>query len=325
MFKSSALALLALLAASPSVHSSEDNIRGGQDRHLEQLVDDVYDDGKFEERQLKVRELWGCGGGGCHVETRPAYDFGLPGEPVLKKDAVMASADSGKEGCYYLTPEETWKKGAMWKKEPINLIKGFRVAADISLGRINELGADGVVFVIQTSGSDRNPNPPGGGLGYKNIPNALGIEIDTWQNPTGVEFDGFKDFFEPACDHMEFRYTGAGGPFNSDWTRLAGPRCLGNWDYEKSITGEPDVEDGGFYPVQISYDYGTARLCARVEDKVIPNHPIMQMCKTVDLEDLLGTNEVTIGFTASTGGKKNRHTVCPWPADECAKLIDPIK
>src|SRR5208283_3648623 len=61
----------------------------------------------------------------------------------------------------------------------------------ISDGTTNPLGADGLVFVLNTVAS--NVGSSGQGVGYQGLPNSVGIKFDTWQDGAA----GFPEESDP--------------------------------------------------------------------------------------------------------------------------------
>lgn len=64
----------------------------------------------------------------------------------------------------------------------------FRISNPIGFSDADGVGADGIVFVVQTVSSTAGGG--GGGIGYLGLPQSVGVEIDTWQNFEFGDIDG---------------------------------------------------------------------------------------------------------------------------------------
>ena len=75
-------------------------------------------------------------------------------------------------------------------------------------GADNHIGADGIVFVVQTL--TNNVGGDGGGIGYAGITNSIGIEFDTWFN------DG-DPYIDPYWTNAENVVSGDGNHVGIDF------------------------------------------------------------------------------------------------------------
>lgn len=144
------------------------------------------------------------------------------------------------------------------------------------------VGADGLVFVLQTNAN--NVGGIGGGIGYDGIPNSVGIEFDTWNN-------GAID--DNSSNHVGFDF---GGSVDSDV--LA------------EVT-EADMNNGDIWTAWIDYNGTTELLEARLNRSgVRPLSPILSLTRNLALD--LGTTDAFVGFTSGTGAAFANHDVLSW-------------
>jgi hypothetical protein len=140
-----------------------------------------------------------------------------------------------------------------------------------------ELGADGIVFVVQNKLSSL----PGEGkdIGYKGAGLSLNIEFDTFTN------GGVKD---PNSNHV-------GINVNGDTQSL-------------SVAKAPFIlNDGTVYHAWVDYDGDNHLLEIRLSPSVQrPTEPLL--AHTLNLAEVLNS-DVFVGFTAATGGERQRHEV----------------
>lgn len=198
-----------------------------------------------------------------------------------------------------LTPAERNQSGSAFSTETVNASNfstyfQFRITEPGgTLFDCNEVvGADGIVFVIQSIASDIGG--AGQGIGYAGIETSIGVEFDTWCN--GANND-------PNSNHI-------GVDLNGSVVHDPSESCT------KEIT--PAFDDGNVWYAWVDYD-GTT-LEARINQTgVRPSEPDIQ--KEVDVPDLLGQDSAFIGFTSGTGLDWGNHDILYW---EYRDTYDPI-
>ncbi|WP_334050185.1 L-type lectin-domain containing protein [Alteromonas gracilis] len=141
-------------------------------------------------------------------------------------------------------------------------------------------GGDGLVFVLQTVSSTEGLPSGGGGLGYRNIQQSLGVEFDTWNNGTvdgnngnhiGINTDGRINSIARSNESSSFN-------------------------------------NGSEYFVWVDYDGSNDVLS--VAFNTIANKPtVANLSLNIDLTTTFSGTEVYAGFTASSGGAGNTHTL----------------
>ena len=144
-------------------------------------------------------------------------------------------------------------------------------------------GADGIVFVIQGF-----PNPVGcggGGLGYRGLPNSVGIEYDTWHN--------LEEFGQdPDSNHI-------------------GIDVDGNQASLVTVPISDPMNNGQVWYSWIEYAGELNRLEVRIA-KTPVRPAAAALVQTIDLGSILGTTEAYFGFTGATGGAFNQQDILSW-------------
>ncbi|KQS91633.1 L-type lectin-domain containing protein [Chryseobacterium sp. Leaf394] len=182
-----------------------------------------------------------------------------------------------------LTPALNTQAGQMWSYGKVDFAKSFTLSYEANFGS-SDSGADGIATVFHNSPSGTNAvGDAGGGLGALGIANGIVLEVDTYDNGTGVG--------DIPNDHGQIwvstNQTGAG--------LLTTARDLGN------------VEDGVWRTVVITWDFPTKRLQYTVGGIVAGSYvfpasnPITSYFGNV--------SNVYFGYTASTGGAVNQQSV----------------
>ena len=195
---------------------------------------------------------------------------------ILNGDAV----DLGGE-CFQLTPDSTFKTGAVWYQEKISLEHNFTIRFNANFGDKDSLGGGGIAFVLQPVCQGLGAG--GSGLGYGGINPSIALEFDTHSDPENND---------PVIDH--YGMTKNGITDHSDNTgALGGGFSLFN------------LETGQDFLITISYNATTKYLRLLIDGFNYFSHQ-------GDLSSYLlnGITEVYWGFTAATGTTSNRQTVC---------------
>ena len=188
-----------------------------------------------------------------------------------------------------VTPANFGQAGSAFSTNPISLASDasfstafqFRFTNPGGFGDGQGIGADGLVFVVQTNAN--NVGGAGGGIGYDGITNSLGIEFDTWNN-------GFID--GGSSNHVGID---VGGSVNS----LVRAEVVN------------DMNNGAIRYVWIDYNGATDLLeVFLAEANIRPGSAILSL--TRDLVADLGTTNAFVGFTSGTGAAFANHDVLSW-------------
>ena len=213
------------------------------------------------------------------------YIFLLPLLFHAQSSNTVGNATSIGDDCYLVTPSQDWQNGAVWFSDPLNLTEEFTIDLNINFGIYDSNGADGMVFVMQTVGTNLL-GVSGGGLGYEGINPSLGVELDTWQN---------TDMGDPFQDHISI--ISDGNVNHSASTNLSGP--------VPASSSNSNIEDGQFHQFRLNWipDINTLEVYFDCDLRISVEVDIMN-----DIFD--GVTQVYWGFTGSTGGSNNNQSVC---------------
>lgn len=175
--------------------------------------------------------------------------------------------------CFQLTEEVATQKGCIWHPDPVDFSGPIDVEATMYFGTLDGNGADGICLVFAPS---PDCGQSGFGIGAHGIPSAVIVEFDTWNNgPPG----------DIPNDHVAVN-------INGDVTNpVLGPADLGN------------IEDGQDHTVRFFWD-GAGGIQIFFDG-------VLVLSGSYDLPGAMGSNQVFMGYTASTGGAVNTHIVCP--------------
>ncbi len=201
-----------------------------------------------------------------------------------------AFANTGGGECFTVTPDVANRAGAVWSDDQVDLTEPQEWQMQVFLGCKDAVGADGMAFVLQSSG----PNSLGGNqgrLGFSGIAPSIGIELDTWANNAATP----PNYADLNADHLAvqangtFDHAGAGN--------LAGP--------EPILGGGGNVEDCEFHTLRIEWS---------------PMDTTLQIFFDCDFRlsysgDIVsnifnGDSLVYWGVTGATGGASNLQQVC---------------
>jgi len=198
---------------------------------------------------------------------------------------TVGNATSIGDDCYLVTPSQDWQNGAVWFSDPLNLTEEFTIDLNINFGIYDSNGADGMVFVMQTVGTNLL-GVAGGGLGYEGINPSIGVEMDTWQN---------TDMGDPFQDHISI--ISDGNVNHSASTNLSGP--------VPASSSNSNIEDGQFHKFRLDWipDINTLEVYFDCDLRISVEVDIIN-----DIFD--GVTQVYWGFTGSTGGSNNNQSVC---------------
>ncbi|WP_313952268.1 L-type lectin-domain containing protein [Accumulibacter sp.] len=153
------------------------------------------------------------------------------------------------------------------------------------------VGADGLVFTVQTVGN--NVGGAGGGIGYAGINNSVGIEFDTWNNGSG--------------DNNSSNHVGI--DVNGSVTSLV-----------LAEVNEADMNNGDVWNAWVDYNGGSNLLEVRLTRSAVrPGAAILSLTRNLATD--LGTTNAFVGFTSGTGAAWANHDVLTWTlADNFAPI-----
>lgn len=230
--------------------------------------------------------------------TLPALKKLLPfllcGFSVLPAHAqfeLRGYADYMPSGCIMLTPDERYAEGIAYSTTPLDLTSYFEIEFDIYLGDKDDLGADGITFVVHNDERAYDAfGTYGEGLGYGRF-NANFASGNFIAPSVAVEFDTYQNAYQndPVSDHVAFLVNGSS--YHETY-----------WNDENEGY---DLEDDQMHNFRFAWNPDTQEVTVRLDNAVVYQGKH-------DLIDGIfdGVTEVIWGFTASTGMKHNLQYFC---------------
>jgi hypothetical protein len=217
------------------------------------------------------------------VQPEPEPEPELPAEPAVFpitfvqtsiEDWTLAGDAFAEEGKYILTPDHSDRTGAAWCSKKIDLTRDFDLDFAVCLGAKNDNGADGVAFFIASEIATAKPS---GGLGFGEIPESFGVEIDTYRNAV---------LGDPADDHIAVIYGGIVNHAVLD----AAIRPIGN------------VEDGMEHHLRVIWNAETKTLSVYFDQM---KYPRLVVKDNIAASYLGGATQAVFGFAGSTSTLSN--------------------
>lgn len=197
--------------------------------------------------------------------------------PSVAQWDLVQGAQLLSDDCIRLTQAAQNQRGAAWNNCQINLEADVDLQFSVNFGTTDADGADGMVFVLQQSGTGNFAvGSTGGSIGYENGPfvPSLAVELDTWQN---------GDVGDPWYDHLALTSNG------SIMHNVEGP--------VQAHESQTNIETGQDYPFRIVWSAANELLEVYFAGS-------LRLSYTGDIVDTFfgGDPLVYWGFVASTGG-----------------------
>ena len=234
-----------------------------------------------------------------------AQSFSYPDFTNTSQLQINGSAsviNNGTSNVLRLTPASPDQAGSAFSLNTVALGSSASFSTDfrfqltngggISDGTTNPLGADGIVFVLNTVSN--SVGTLGQGVGYQGVPNSVGIKFDTWQD--GVA--GFPQDSDPNGNFVAIYTNGS--------TQTAG---LDTYSPVNSM------KNGDIWHAWIDYNGSSNLLEVRLADGSDVRPDTAQLSETINLSDagILGSSpNVFAGFTSGTGGAYDNHDILSW-------------
>ncbi|WP_181040314.1 Ig-like domain-containing protein [Desulfobulbus oralis] len=192
---------------------------------------------------------------------------------------------------FRLTRAEKHTSGSAMSNILIDLTKDFTLefkACFSAEGQSNDAGADGIAFVLHKDPRGLHATgSTGKGIGAQGIEKGLAVEFDTYWNQ-GEDENGYRD-------HTSVWDTDESDPA----TKYLNVQSGGSSSHIQILPKE--LEDGQWHAVSMSWNADSKMLSYTIDGKT--------MSVRVDPRAYFGGTEVYFGFTASTGGSVNEHSV----------------
>lgn len=198
-----------------------------------------------------------------------------------KSDIKLLGATELNGNIVRLTPNEPHKVGACWyETQKIDLQRGFYLDYEFRLSDKDATygGGNGFAFVVQNQSIDQLGGT-GKNLGYKEIPYAVAVEIDTYKE--GGSRDNVRlSIYDPAT---------------------------GNYIPYATVHEIPEVNDGKSHYARIEYSDG--KMVFYLDSYIFPILTV-----ELNLDSLVRTTDgyAWVGFTSSTSSATANHDLLSW-------------
>lgn len=215
----------------------------------------------------------------------------LGSQTAMAQFELLGTADYMPSGCILLTPNERYAEGIAYSTSKLDLKEYFEIEFDIYLGDKDDLGADGITFVIHNDPREFQAfGTFGEGLGYGRfnsnfasgnfIAPSVAVEFDTYQN----EFQN-----DPFSDHVAFLVNGSS--YHTEY-----------WNNDNQ---QFNLEDDQMHNFRFSWNPENYEIIVRLDNSIV-----YQGSQNLVDDIFNGNTEVIWGFTSSTGNKYNLQYFC---------------
>lgn len=208
-----------------------------------------------------------------------------------------------------LTPAAGNQRGAAYSTVPVTLGANATFSTQFQF-RFTQPGgwdpADGIVFILSNNTSGLGST--GVGMGYSGVHNSVGIEFDTYNN-AGY---GLGNNDGNSSNHVSIDTNGV-------LENLALTNVYNNGSCGFPSGGHPNqnnylsdgcMSNGHIWTAAISYN-GTS-LSVSVKDSAIGAQFYAINDLSINISQILGTNQAYIGFTSATGAGRENHDILNW-------------
>ena len=202
---------------------------------------------------------------------------------------MLGDSQRMEDGCIMLTPDYPFSEGLAYYQDKLDLTEYFQIEFDLFFGE-NDVGADGIAFVIQNDMREFNAFGSWGEcLGYGRMnPYYPGNSIDP---SIAIEFDTYQNYRQndPASDHVAFLQNGV-SLHETYWNDQ-------NEDF--------NLEDGKLHSFYFRWNPRKKEVKVFLDGNEVysGNHDLVR-------DIFKGESKVIWGFTASTGGQHNLQYFC---------------
>lgn len=235
--------------------------------------------------------------------------------PCYSQFITKWQANTLSKNCYQITQDKQLHAGAIWNEQKLDLTKTVELSYSLYFGTKDQVGADGMAFVMHNdpSGVDAKGEVGEGLLygdvagfaGSKKIINSVAIEFDTYRN-TYPACSPTPDKADPFFDHTTVAYNG--DPCNPLFVPV-------------QIHAEKfDVEDNNSYLIKIKWIPGGE---SEMDELTLYVDGVLRFThKDFMVKNIFNTSSVYFGFTGTTGGLYNEQVVTLVEGNSIPNAID---
>lgn len=219
--------------------------------------------------------------------------FGLPPTDLLRNNGAANII----AGAMRLTPNDAYKAGSYWYKDPVSFKDGFETNFTFMISEPWNTGADGFAFVLHND--PRATNALGGvgyELGYSGIAKSFAVIFDTWNNGSGsdnrVGVNRNGDVSESGIASVAVTALDMSQGEHAVRIRLSPPTY---------------VDDKEVRPQRgpISATISPRELTVHLDEALL-------LTVQLDVAYISPASQGYVGFTAATGGAGENHDILKW-------------
>ena len=207
---------------------------------------------------------------------------------VLNGEATQLNGGPN-DGSIQLTTSQPYVSGSTFYKNPLQLEsnQSFSAYFTMKITNAGNGGADGIVFVLAQKTNVVGKD--GGGIGYLDLTNSIGVEFDSWLNPSA--------FGDPDGNHIAV-------DVNGDLNKPLVVTSAGALEKQGIV-----LDDGKTKHVWIEYNGDTKKMEVRISTTAVRPVEANVKASNLNLATMFPTGPVYLGFTSATGGAYANHYI----------------
>ena len=195
------------------------------------------------------------------------------------------------DGRLRLTPDSGGVSGGAWVGSKQVVKNGFVTTFQLQINKRQEVGADGLAFVIQNA-----PEPsigyPGCNIGYGGLTNALAVKFNNYHFPDHAFGSDYGRYDLLAVMSMQ-------SPTKPLWDQQTNTIA--------AVTNGVNFSDGQVHTAKLIYVPGNLEVF--LDDMENPLMTVyVNLAKVMNLDE----GRAWVGFTAATGGFSQEHEILSW-------------
>ena len=204
---------------------------------------------------------------------------------------ILQGASALVDGRLRLTPDSGGVSGGAWVGSKLVVKDGFVTTFQLQINKRQEVGADGLAFVIQNA-----PKPsigyPGCNIGYGGLTNVLAVKFNNYHFPDHAFGSDYGRYDLLAVMSMQ-------SPTKPLWDQQANTIA--------AVTNGVNFSDGQVHTAKLVYMPGNLEVF--LDDMENPLMTVyVNLAKVINLDE----GRAWVGFTAATGGFSQEHEILSW-------------
>lgn len=208
-----------------------------------------------------------------YTDFSDVSNFQLNGDAAQVGDVLQLTSGTGQAGSAFLTDAITLTSNVSFSS-----FFSFNITNPVGSSEADGMGADGLVFALQTESN--TAGGLGGGIGFDGIDDSVGIEFDTWNN----------------------------GAIDDESGNHVGIDIDGNVDSVALATEATRFNNGLDWFAWVDYDGTTDLLSLRYSSSVV-RPTLASLTYNIDLTTIFSGQDVFVGFTSGTGSAGGDHNI----------------